>query len=71
MKSPSRPPWTTRFGTPFKNLQPEDIAQFLQNAEDMPSGMEKRYCVIMDERTLEDKSVILVKTSREPESNLP
>jgi len=71
MKSPSRPPWTTSFETPFRNQDPESIAQFLQNAGDMPSDMEKRYCIILDERTFQDKSVLLVKTSRGPESNLP
>lgn len=71
MRSPSRPPWTIRFETPFKNQEPEDIAHFLQNAKGMPSSMEKRYCVIMDERTQQDKKVLLVKTSRGPESNLP
>jgi hypothetical protein len=71
MKTPSRPPWTMPFETPFKHQSPEDIAQILQNAQDMPSYMSKSFCVILDVQTLEDKSVLLVKTSRGPESNLP
>jgi hypothetical protein len=37
----------------------------------MPSDMSKSFCVILDAQTLEDGSVLLVKTSRGPESNLP
>lgn len=71
MKSPSRPPWTTRFETPFTKQKPEVIAQYLQNAKGMPSNINKEYCIIVDERALQDKSVLLVKTSRGPKSNLP
>jgi hypothetical protein len=71
MKTPSRPPWTTRFETPFKNHSPEDVARTLQSAQDMPSDVSKSFCVILDARTLEDKSVLLVKTSRGAGSNLP
>jgi hypothetical protein len=71
MTSPSRPPWTTKFTTSFMNQTQEDVTQILQNAEDMLSNMSKQYCVILDEQTLKDKTVLLVKTSRGPESNLP
>jgi hypothetical protein len=71
MISPSRPPWTTEFKTPFNNRTPEDIAQVLQNAENILSNMNKKYCVILNEQTLKDKTVLLIKTSRGPESNLP
>ncbi|KAG9848619.1 hypothetical protein KCU98_g5329, partial [Aureobasidium melanogenum] len=71
MESPSRPPWTKRFETPFKNRDPEDIAQNLQTAEGLLSTMNKDFCVVLDGQTVQDKSVLLVKTSRGPESNLP
>lgn len=71
MESPSRPPWTKRFQTPFKNQNPKDVAQTLRNAEALPSNMSKEFCIVMDRRTIWDQSVLLVRTSGEPESNLP
>lgn len=71
MESPSRPPWTQRFGTPFKNRDSKDIAQTLRSAEGLLSNMNKEFCILLDEQTVQDKSVLLVKTSRESESYLP
>jgi hypothetical protein len=67
MKMPSCPPWTTRFETPFQNQSPDQIAQ----TQDMLSDMSKSFWFILDPQTLEDKSVLLVETSRGPESSLP
>ncbi|KAG9589250.1 hypothetical protein KCU86_g8312, partial [Aureobasidium melanogenum] len=55
MESPSRPPWTKRFETPFKNRDPEDIAQNLQTAEGLLSTMNKDFCVVLDGQTVQDK----------------
>lgn len=71
MESPSRPPLTKQFETPFKDQDPQEVAQILRTAQDVPSNIRREYCVILDGQTLRDKSVLLVKTSRGPESNLP
>lgn len=71
MESPSRPPWTMRFETPFLNQNPKDIAQTLRHAEGLLSSMNKEFCIVLDRQTTQDKSVLLVRTSRGPESNLP
>jgi hypothetical protein len=71
MESPSRPPWTKQFETPFKYQDPQEVVRFLQNAQGLPSRVSREFCVILDGQTLEDKIVLLVKTSRGLESNLP
>ncbi|CAD0098993.1 unnamed protein product [Aureobasidium mustum] len=71
MESPSRPPWTKRFETPFKDQDLKDIAWTLRGAERLLPKMSKEFCIVLDGQTIQDKSVLLVKTFRGPESNLP
>ncbi|KAG9598087.1 hypothetical protein KCU86_g4494, partial [Aureobasidium melanogenum] len=56
MESPSRPPWTKRFETPFKNRNSKDIAQTLRSAEGLLSSMNKEFCIVFDEQTVQDKN---------------
>ncbi|KAG9681075.1 hypothetical protein KCU95_g15133, partial [Aureobasidium melanogenum] len=56
MESPSRPPWTKRFETPFKDRDPKDIAQTLRSAEGLLSNMNKEFCIVLDEQTVQDKT---------------
>lgn len=71
MESPSRPPWTKQFETPFKDQDLHDIARTLRGAEGLLPSVNKNYCIVLDCQSIQNKSVLLVKTSRGPESNLP
>ncbi|THX59266.1 hypothetical protein D6D06_02203 [Aureobasidium pullulans] len=71
MRVPSRPPWTISFKSPFLNQRAEEVANMLASTQGEAKGLDMRYCVIIDEQTLEDKTVLLVKTWRDEGSKLP
>lgn len=71
MRIPSRPPWTVRFKSPFLKQRAEEVAKVLLSTQGEAKGLDMRYCVIIDEQSLEDKTVLLVKTWRGEGSKLP
>lgn len=71
MRVPSRPPWTHTFQSPFLEKGAEDVAKILREAEDAPGHLNRKYCAILDEQSEKDRTVLLVKTQRSGEDNLP
>lgn len=71
MRIPSRPPWTAEFASPFLHQRPEKVAKILLSAQETARPLDVRYCIILDQQTVEDKTVLLVKTARGVDSNLP
>ena len=59
MKTPSRPPWSMEFGSPFLNQSPEQVADFI-NKEFNDTTLETKYCAVIDERSLGDRSALLL-----------
>jgi hypothetical protein len=60
MKTPSRPPWSMEFQSPFLGLSPEQVAEFVSK-ELNDTILETRYCAIIDGKSLQDRSAPLVK----------
>ncbi|KAF2160892.1 hypothetical protein M409DRAFT_28772 [Zasmidium cellare ATCC 36951] len=71
MKVPSRPPWTETFDPPCLGQSPDKAAQSLLEANKAPGSLSRDYCIILDEQTLGDRSVLLVKTQCSPGERLP
>ncbi|KAK4505936.1 hypothetical protein PRZ48_003901 [Zasmidium cellare] len=71
MRVPSRPPWTEDFDSPFVHHTPEDVAKILREADGIPRHLFKDYCIIMDEQTWDDRTVLLVKSKRSLGERLP
>jgi hypothetical protein len=71
MKVPSRPPWNDDFESPFLDQTQGDVAKTLRAAQSAPGDMSRDYCIILDRQTTEDRTALLVKTSRAKEDNLP
>jgi hypothetical protein len=71
MRIPSRPPWNEVFESPFLDQTPEDVAGVLRAAEGAEGEMSRDYCVILNLQTVEDRTVLLVKTKRDEGESLP
>jgi hypothetical protein len=71
MRVPSRPPWNEEFESPFLDQTPEEVAGALRAAEGAEGEMSREYCVILDLRTMEDRTVLLVKTEKDKGDDLP
>jgi hypothetical protein len=71
MRIPSRPPWNEVFESPFLDQTPEDVAGVLRAVEGAEGEMSRDYCVILDLQTVEDRTVLLVKTKRDEGESLP
>ena len=71
MRVPSRPPWKEAFESPFLDQTPRDVAEALRAAQGAPGNLSRDYCIILYRQTAEDRTALLVKTSRAKEDNLP
>ncbi|KAM0689393.1 hypothetical protein Q7P36_011471 [Cladosporium allicinum] len=60
MITPSRPPWSMEFRSPFLRQSPEQVADFLSKEFNDTTSLETGYCAIIDEKSLRDRSALLV-----------
>ena len=59
MRTPSRPPWSMEFQSSFLGQSPEEVADFVSK-ELNDTILETGYCAIIDEKSLQDRSALLV-----------
>jgi len=72
MRVPSRPPWKVDdFESPYLDATPECVARALRAAEGVPGDLSTDYCIILDRQTVEDRTVLVVKTKRDEADHLP
>jgi hypothetical protein len=71
MKTPSRPPWSMEFQSPFLGLSPEQVADAISKGFNN-TVLETKYCTIIDEKSLQDGSALLMKIGAgRPDDNEP
>ena len=59
-RTPSSPPWSVEFRSPFLRQSPEQVADFLSTELNDTTLLETEYCAIIDEKSLQDRSALLV-----------
>jgi hypothetical protein len=70
MKTPTRPPWSMEFQSSFLGQSPEEVADFVSK-ELSGTILETEYCAIIDEKSVQDRSALLVRAGGHQDGDEP